>query len=129
MDPVTLIVAALGAGATAGLSGTTSTAIQDAYGGLRDAIRRRLSRDERSGEQAVAVLDAHATDPEAERDRMTETLAASGVSADAEVVAAARGLLAMVDPAGDRGGKYIVDASQAKGVYIGDYGTQHNTFG
>jgi len=43
MTGVELIVAALAAGAAAGLTEATSGAIRDAYVGLRDAVRRRLA--------------------------------------------------------------------------------------
>src|ERR1700722_6846176 len=43
MDPVTLIVAALVAGAAAGLKDTASSAIKDAYNGLRGLVLRRLA--------------------------------------------------------------------------------------
>ncbi|MER5639415.1 hypothetical protein ABT095_20960 [Kitasatospora sp. NPDC002227] len=55
-----LVVAALTAGASAGLTETASSAVRDAYAGLREAVRRRLAR--RSEDDAL-VLAAHEAEP------------------------------------------------------------------
>ena len=41
MDPITLIVAALAAGAAVGLKDTTSSAVRDAYAGLKAMVTKR----------------------------------------------------------------------------------------
>ena len=50
MDPITLIVAALAAGAAAGLGDTASQAIKDAYAGLKGLIKRRFAGMRRQGD-------------------------------------------------------------------------------
>ena len=42
MDPVTLIVTALAAGAVFGLKDTASAAVKDAYAGLKALVKRRF---------------------------------------------------------------------------------------
>ena len=42
MDPVTLVVSALAAGATAGLKDTAATGLKDAYSALKEALKRRF---------------------------------------------------------------------------------------
>src|SRR5262245_26048162 len=127
VDPVSLIVAALVAGVSAG----TTAAVTDAYGGLREVLRRRLA----STGSDVTVLDAAGaedvvvpSDVVAWRARLAEVLAAAGAGADAEAVAAARAVMAAADPAGERQGRYVVDLRDAKGVQVGDHNQQSNTF-
>jgi hypothetical protein len=121
---VEIIVAALAAGATAGVTNTASSAVQDAYTGLRDALRRRL----RGRGRAEEALDAQETDTGVWQARVGEDLTDSGADRDDDVLAAAQRLLALVDSAGTRAGKYTVDLRDAKGVQVGDHNTQHNTF-
>ncbi|MET9428958.1 MULTISPECIES: hypothetical protein [unclassified Streptomyces] len=118
MTEVDLVVAALAAGASAGLVDTASTAVRDAYGALREAVRRRMSA---RGEE---VLDAEQVEPEVWEARLREELIASGADRDRELLAAAQNLWALVRPEG----KYHVDTRGAKGVQIGDHSTQNNTF-
>jgi hypothetical protein len=122
MTGIEIIVAALAAGATAG--GTA--VVQDAYATLRDAVRRRL-RGRGSAEQALE-LAAEETDPGVWQTRIGAALADSGADRDEEVLAAARALLAVTDPAGVRAGKYTVDLRGAQGVQVGDHNNQTNTF-
>jgi hypothetical protein len=123
MAGVEIILAALAAGATAGVTNTASGAVQDAYTSLRDALRHRL----RGGTYAEQILDEEA-DPEVLRARIGEDIVACGADKDDEILAAAQRLLALSDSAGTIGGRYVVDLREARGVQVGDYTTQHNTF-
>ncbi|MFG3310015.1 hypothetical protein [Streptomyces wuyuanensis] len=119
MTEVDLVVAALAAGASAGLMDTASTAVRDAYDALREAVRRRLSA---RGEE---VLDAEQVEPGVWEAQLREELIASGADRDQELLAAAEKFRALVRSEG----KYRVDARGAKGVQIGgDHPTQFNTF-
>ena len=60
MDPVTLIVTALVAGAAAGMKDTASSAIKDAYNGLKGLVGRKLAG--RPGGELV--LARHEQDPQ-----------------------------------------------------------------
>jgi hypothetical protein len=51
------------------------------------------------------------------------------MDSDREVEAAAKKLMAMVDPDGAAAGKYTVDLRGAQGVQVGEQNTQTNTFG
>ncbi|WP_460402985.1 RIP homotypic interaction motif-containing protein [Actinophytocola sediminis] len=118
MSELELVVTALTAGAAAGLTATASGAIQDAYAGLRAAVRKRLAAH---GEDAAEVLDAE------DQATLGEALAASGADRDEDVLAAARALMAQLEAAG--GPTVIVaDVREAKGVQLGDHNTQTNTF-
>ena len=116
MTGVEVILAALAAGSTAGLTEAVSTAVRDAYTGLRDALRRRL----RGRDDALRVLDVDGAEPQAWPAGLGAHLVESGAASDADIVAAAQRLLAAVDPAGTAAGKYRVDASHAGSVHVGD---------
>jgi hypothetical protein len=116
VDGVDVILTALTAGAAAGTGEVAKSAVVAAYQGLRDALRRVLSGRARS-EQA---LEAEETDPGVWRARLGAELGDSGADRDEEVLAAARDLLALVDPDGTRAGKYVVDVRGAHGVQVGD---------
>jgi hypothetical protein len=123
MDPVTLIVAALAAGAGAGAKGVASDAVKDSYQGLRALVRRRLA-GRASGE---AALREHEGAPETAGDALhAELVEVYQPDRDRELIAAASGLMAMLD--GARAENYQVAAEGAQGVQIGDHNVQTNTF-
>ena len=107
MDPVTLIVAALVAGAAAGLKDTASSAIKDAYNGLKGLVRRKLAG--RPGGELV--VDRHEQDPQVWDKPLAQELTAAGAGDDPALVTAAQALMQLVDPAGSAAGKYEVSAS------------------
>ncbi|MGY1668951.1 hypothetical protein [Geodermatophilus sp. SYSU D00696] len=127
MDPVTLIVAALAAGASAGVTDTVSQGIKDAYAGLKTLVLRRV-KDVPAGE--VAVVE-HAKDPDTWAAPLAKKLSDAGAGTDPRVIEAATRLLQLTDPDGSRAGNYTVniaatgDRSIAAhtihgGVYTGD---------
>ncbi|GGM73016.1 RIP homotypic interaction motif-containing protein [Dactylosporangium sucinum] len=108
------------AGAASGTSQVASSAIGDAYAGLRDALRRRLD-----GSTAVHQFDAEPTDdPQVWQARLGADLGACGADRDDQILAAARRVLALADPAGAQAGKYTVTVEHSSGVQVGD-GTVH----
>ena len=82
MDPVTLILTALVAGAAAGMKDTASSAIKDAYNGLKGLVRRKLAGRE-GGE---LVLDRHEQDPQVWDKPLTQELTAAGAGDDPALV-------------------------------------------
>jgi hypothetical protein len=112
MDPVTLIVTALVAGAAAGLKDTASSAIKDAYNGLKGLVRRKLAP--RPGGELV--LDRHEQDPQVWDKPLAQELTEAGAGDDPALVTAAQALMQLVDAAGSAAGKYQVsDHSLAAG--------------
>lgn len=124
MDPVTLIGEALLAGAATGSADVAAGAIRDTYTSLRDLVRRRSA----GNVEAEVALDGHETDPEQWQSRLVAALAETDAGRDAETVAAAQRLMALLDPTGTRNGKYIIDLRKAKGVQVGDSNVQINRF-
>jgi len=124
MDPITLIVAALAAGASLGITDTASSAIKDAYAALKVLVRKRLG----GRPEAELVLAKHEQAPQTWRAPLMAELDEAGAGRDADLVAAAEALMHLVDEAGARAGKYTVDVRGAQGVQIGDRNTQRNMF-
>jgi len=124
MDPVSLIVAAVAAGAATGTTAVAGAAIQDAYEGLRRALQRRLSK---AGADAT-VLEASAIEQDEWERRLSQALTSAGAHADPAVVDAARRVMLAVTSEGADRSAYTVDLRHAKGVQFGDHGIQHNTF-
>ncbi|WP_236594770.1 RIP homotypic interaction motif-containing protein [Saccharothrix sp. 6-C] len=114
IESVDLVVAALAAGAAAGVTDTASTAVKDAYRGLKSLTRRALRR---------GGVAQEPTDPV----ELKAALTAADAGADVELVAAARRVLELADPAG--AAKYHVDAHDNQGVQIGDGNTMTLNFG
>jgi hypothetical protein len=125
MDPVTLIVTALAAGAASALQDGTSAAVKDAYTRVKALVHKRFA-GRSAGE---LVLAQHEAAPQVWEAPLAAELSAAGADSDAELVAAAQALMNLIDRAGSQGGKYAVTIGSAQGVQVGDHNTQTNTFG
>ncbi len=123
MDPITLIVTALAAGAALGVQDTASAMVKDAYASLKALVRRRLGGDP----GAELVLTRHEQAPETWQAPLMAELARAGADGDGDLIAAAKALLDLAGEAGGAG-KYTVDARGAQGVQIGDRNRQDNVF-
>ncbi|AEV87854.1 hypothetical protein ACWT_6841 [Actinoplanes sp. SE50] len=111
MSNLEVIVAALAAGAGAGVKDTASAAVKDAYAGLKTMLRPWVRGDAR------AALDADETDETALQGRLAKELQASGAVEDEQVLAAAQRLLAAADPA--RAATYNINVGTNSGVVGG----------
>ena len=125
MDPVTLIVTALAAGAATALQDGAAQVVKDAYGRLKALVQRRVAGRPR-GE---LVLAEHEASPQTWERPLAAELTEAGAGADAGLVAAAQALMSLLDEAGSRSGKYAVTVLGSQGVQVGDHNTQTNTFG
>jgi hypothetical protein len=129
MDPVTLIVTALAAGASAGaleaLKDDVKDKVKAAYAKLRGLAGKRVAGQP----GAELVLTEHEADPQTWEAPLAQKLTEAGAAGDAELVAAAQALMALVDAAGARAGKYHVTIKDSTGVQIGDHNVQVNRFG
>ena len=122
MEPITLILAALAAGAVKGVGETASAAVTDAYAALKNALRRRLA----GKPAALDAVDNYAEDPDEWRGNLEVHLRKAGADTDPDVVAAATAVMQQVDPDGSGSGKYLVDLRGASGVQVGDRNVQKN---
>jgi hypothetical protein len=125
MDPVSLIVAALVAGAAAGAQGTATDAVKDLYGGLKASIKKKFS----GRAPAEVALEEHAVKPELWGKVLEAELVEANAGADPDITDAAQRLMTLLDSAGSQAGKYLVDVRGAQGVVVGDHNHQANSFG
>jgi hypothetical protein len=115
MDPITLIVTALAAGAALGVQDTASGAVKDAYASLKALVMKRFA----GRAAAERVLAEHEDAPQTWQEPLTKELVEAGADRDIDLVAAARALMSLVDAAGSRAGKYTVDVRGGQGVQVG----------
>ncbi len=125
MEPISLIIAALGAGAIAAAKDTAEVAVKDAYQGLKALIKKKFE----SEPKAQMVLEEHETDPETYEAPLKKKLAEAGVDKDEEIIKLAQELLRQEKPEESAAGKYnTVFKGEVKGIQVGDRNTQTNTF-
>lgn len=123
MDPLTIIVTALIAGAAAGGKDAASAAVRDGY----TAIRNRISQG--GGDvEAIAAIEANEAAPGSNVAAIEAAVTRGRLVEDADFRALAAALVSglssdHLDHATSR-----IDLSHAKGVVVGDHNTQHNTF-
>jgi hypothetical protein len=86
MDPLTSLVTALAAGATAALQSTVEQGVKDGYAALKGVIQRKY------GQVNVDQIEANPTSKN-RRGVMEEELAAAGADKDADVLQRAQVLL------------------------------------
>jgi hypothetical protein len=89
MDPLSLIVAALTAGAAAAAKDTAGAAIKDGYQGLKALLQRKLA----GNQAATVVLEEHAKDPDTFDAPLRKKLAEAALDQDPEIRHAAQMLL------------------------------------
>lgn len=125
MEPISMIIAALGAGAIAATKDTAGTAVKDAYQGLKTLIKKKFAGEPK----AEMVLEEHETDPETYEAPLKKKLAEAGVDKDEQIIKLAQELLKQVKPEESAGGKYnTVFQGEVKGAQVGDRNTQENKF-
>jgi hypothetical protein len=125
MDPVTVIVTALAAGAASALQDDAKGAMKAALARLRALAGKRLSARP-AGE---LVLAQHEQAPDVYERPLQHELELSGAGADPELVSAAQELMKLLDACGTAAGKYTVTVQGSSGVQVGDHNTQVNHFG
>jgi hypothetical protein len=123
VEPVTLIMTALAAGAAAGGKDTAATVVKDAYEGLKHLVATRFS----GKPSAEVALAEHENDPATWQAPLTKALAEARTGQDEQILAAARRVLELADPDGTPAGKYtLIDARGAHHAQFGDHNRQIN---
>ncbi|WP_447002563.1 ATP-binding protein [Saccharothrix isguenensis] len=121
VELVELVLVALTAGAAAGTGEAASTAVQDAYQELKITTGEVLRRGISGADSAGGVVEMQLADPRAHRKELEGALARADDDERAELGAAARKVLVLVDPRGDAVGKYRVESRRDKGVQVRDH--------
>jgi hypothetical protein len=107
MDPVSLIIAALVAGAAAGLQDGATDAVKSAYTSFKALLRRRLGHGDPAVEDTIEAVEAG---PAADTAPLRRRLDATPIAEDDELTAAARALLDQLP------GNVTVTITNSKGV-------------
>lgn len=129
MDPATLVVAALAAGASAGTLDALKDDVKDKAKAVYITLRGLATKRVAGIRGAELALAEHESDPVTWGIPLVKKLGEAGAADDAELVAAAKALLDLIDASGACVGKYNVTIEDAKGVQVGDHDIQVNTFG
>ena len=124
MEPISLILAALGAGAIAATKDVAGTAVKDAYEGLKALIKKKFA-EQGKGDPST-IIEKFEKKPEVTKPLLEDELKEAGLEKDEEILKAAEAVMTKKDPEGASTGKY--DFRGAMGVQVGDHNTQTNTF-
>ena len=117
MDALTLILTALGAGATAGSQAVAGDAIKDAYNALKTLLQHKFAG--KAG--AELALTEHETDPQTWEAPLKKALMQAHLEQDEEVITAAQKIMAQVQPQQAALGKYNVQITgNVQGYAQGD---------
>lgn len=125
MDPITLIVTALAAGAASALQDDAKSAVKTAFERLRHLVKKRFA----SPDNGQFMLDKHAAAPDIWQAPLKRELEQSGAASDLDLIEAAQRLMQLVDPQGTQSRKYLVNVQNSTGVQVGDHNSQVNHFG
>ena len=125
MDPVSVVLAALSAGATAAAQDTVSQAVKDAYAGLKMLVKKRFEKKP----HAEMALAEYEHDPDTWEKPLQKSLVEAGVDQDEAIVWQAQQVLKLVNPQQASQGKYNVQIGEGKGIVIGDHAQVTQTFG
>lgn len=120
MDPVTVIISALVAGATEALKGTAGQAVKDVYAELKTLIQRRFA----GNQTAKDILEEFNQDPEGYKGALQSQLKKADVAQDQEVLDAAKRLKEAITAAGPKvsasGERAAAAGGDMSGVATGD---------
>lgn len=126
MDPISMIVTALAAGAAASSKDTASVAVKDAYAGLKSLVSHLFAAKPR----AQQVLEDHEQEPEIYEKPLKKWLGETGAEQDADLLTAAKHLLVLVQPQQAGMGKFTIqNTGSVQGLNVGDQNTITQTFG
>jgi hypothetical protein len=94
MDPITLILSSLAAGAAAAAKDTASTAVKDAYQALKSLVQHHFS----GKSEAEVALANYEKKPEVWKEPVKDALTQTGADSNESIIKAARALMAQVNP-------------------------------
>jgi hypothetical protein len=126
MDPVSLVLAALVAGLTSGVTDTAKATVKDLYQAFKARLMPKVEADE-NARSAITALEKK-PDSEGRQLAVKEELANLEVGKDSELVRLAQILLEQIDQKGALAGKYVITIQNSQGTVIGDKNTVTQTF-
>ncbi|MEH2207095.1 MAG: hypothetical protein V7K53_23980 [Nostoc sp.] len=124
MDPVSLILSALIAGATKAAGGVA----QDAYDGLKALIKRKFESQNKS--DSSTLLDKYEQKPEKTKPLLEDELVEAGVDKDDEIIKLAQKLMEQLNPQEAAEGKFNIQISggTVQGLVQQNSGTVNQNF-
>ncbi len=126
MDPITLVLTALAAGAAAGVQEVAGKAIKDAYQGLKSLLQKKFG----DKPEAEMVLDKYEEKPAIWEAPLKDALKTTKADQDEEIIKAAQSLLSLANPQQAALGKYNVQITgDVQGFVQGDNANVDMTFG
>lgn len=129
MEPISLIITALGAGAIAATQETAGIAIKDAYEGLKTLIKQRFAAQGKEDDSDIVDKHEKKLDSEAVKALLKEELMSLRIDQDTEIIKLAQELLKKEKPEESAAGKFnAVFQGEVKGAQVGDHNSQTNTF-
>jgi disulfide oxidoreductase YuzD len=93
MEPISLILAALGAGAIAATKDVAGSAVKDAYEGLKTLMKRKFEGDS----FAQGMVDAKPKEIEQVKGMLIDKIKAASVDQDQDVVNKAKEIKTLID--------------------------------
>lgn len=117
MDPISLIIAALGAGAIAATKDTAGTAVKDAYQGLKTLIKKKFEGDV----LGQAIVDAKPEEIKQAEGLLKDKINKTGADKDAEIIQAAQELLNQIKE--QPGGQQIITQNISNVKYAATSGS------
>ena len=124
MEPTSLILTALVAGAAAAAKDTASEMIKDAYAGLKALIQQCFA----GKPEAEMILTNLEEKPDVWQEPLKDALQETGADKDEDIIRSAQQVMKLVNPQQASQGKYNVQIGEAKGTVIGDNATVTQTF-
>ncbi|WP_427159975.1 hypothetical protein ACQFX9_29075 [Aliinostoc sp. HNIBRCY26] len=106
MEPISLIITALGAGAIAATQETAGTAVKDAYQGLKTLIKNKLEGDV----LGQAMVDAKPEEIKQAEGLLKDKITKTGADQDQEIIKVAQELLDKLKE--QPGGQQIINQTQ-----------------
>jgi Flp pilus assembly protein TadD len=125
MDPISVVLTALAAGATAATQDMASQAVKDAYAGLKALVKKRFEKRP----HAETALAEYEHDPDTWEKPLQKSLLETRADQDEALVRQAELLLKLVNPQQVAQGKYTVQIGEGHGIVIGDDATVKQHFG
>lgn len=134
MEPISMIVGALVAGASTALKDTASQAVKDAYQGLKNLLiqhwKSKTEEDTKTKEiEAKVFIDNLESDPAGFKKPMEKKLNEIMPEPDTALIERAQQLEKILEESGHSVGKYAVKiGDNSQDVQIGDRNKQVNEF-
>jgi len=124
MDPISLILSALVAGATQTAGGLA----QDAYNGLKSLIKCKFESQGKS--DSITILDKYEQKPEKTKPLLEDELTEVGADKDEEIIKLAQKLLGQLHPQEAAEGKFDIQISggTVQGLIQQNTGTVNQNF-